>query len=81
MKVGNKFQLPVTVTPEERVGDVKYSSSHEQYATVSPTGEVEAKAAGITTVTATLDGSSAKITISVEENADVSSDEEEDEVV
>ncbi|EIK0255553.1 Ig-like domain-containing protein [Staphylococcus pseudintermedius] len=68
VKVGQKYKLPVTVTPEGRENEVEYASSHEQFATVSPTGEVEGRSQGVSTVTATLDKSTDKITINVVDN-------------
>ncbi|EGQ1625198.1 hypothetical protein FD602_07605 [Staphylococcus pseudintermedius] len=65
VKVGQKYKLPVTVTPEGRENEVEYVSSHEQFATVSPTGEVEGRSQG---VSATLDKSTDKITINVVDN-------------
>ncbi|EGQ4125692.1 hypothetical protein F2O61_04245 [Staphylococcus pseudintermedius] len=76
VKVGQKYKLPVTVTPEGRENEVEYVSSHEQFATVSPTGEVEGRSQGVSTVTATLDKSTDKITINVVDN----SQEEEEEL-
>ena len=67
MTLGNKKQLSVTILPEQAAADQKatYVSSDETIVSVTTDGLAEAKAEGTAVITATADGKSAELTITV----------------
>ncbi len=70
LSAGETAQLDYTITPA-KAGDeykvIKWTSSKKSVATVSSEGEVTAVAAGTATITVTINGQSATITVNVTE--------------
>lgn len=69
MKVGDKKQLTVTITPTDATDkNVKWESSNNYIATVSPTGEINALKSGIVNITVkNSDGQTDSVKITIEE--------------
>lgn len=76
MEIGENEKLTATITPNNATDkNITWQSSDESIATVDSTGEVNARNAGVVSITATTsNGKSSMITINVKEPVKIESD-------